>query len=247
MNRLSWIVFLIFAPNIPDIILVLGGILLRIPLDPFTIISGSKISFALVLLGYCLLFADRTRHLGLGTGMRFDQWGLLLPVWVIALFPLIEAGDAVTLSNLFWGLLIGIAIGFGEEITFRGFIPNLMPDRSQASRIFYGSLLFGSAHLIGLASDKIDPRAVLLQAMTATALGILFMIVKLRTGSLWPVIVAHGFLDATALSVTGINLEEALQFSTTSLWFQGGVTVVILAWCRYIWPKSADLFKPATV
>lgn len=240
MNHVSWIVFFFFAPILPDIVLTLGSAVLGIPPDPVTIIRLSKISYALILLIYCLFFSRRTRHVGLWAGFRIDQWFLFLPVWIIALFPLIEAGSEITLATLFWGIIIGATVGFGEEVTFRGFIPNEMRGCSRASTVFYSSLLFGMAHLIGLLSDKIDPRAVLLQAITATALGGLFMIVKLRTGSLWPSIVVHSFLDATALSITGINLEEALRFTPESLWFQGGVTATIMAWSWYIWPKSTD-------
>ena len=68
-------------------------------------------------------------------------------------------------------------------------------DKKKIKVIFWvSSITFGLIHLLNMTAGG-DPISVLVQAVYATGIGMAFGAVFLRTGNLWPTIIAHCSLD----------------------------------------------------
>lgn len=124
---------------------------------------------------------------------------MLLPVLVIHWAGSIVSIITFGMGNIFFAFLHALAPGFGEEIAYRGLgISNYMrtiKDKKKIKVIFWvSSITFGLIHLLNMTAGG-DPISVLVQAVYATGIGMAFGAVFLRTGNLWPTIIAHCSLD----------------------------------------------------
>ncbi len=112
-------------------------------------------------------------------------------------------------SEILWYVLCMLAIGITEELVFRGLITRMLYDRYGHTSVgvwlsvLTSSLLFGLVHLIN-ASSGAALSGVLIQVVAATALGMCFSAIYLRTGSLWTVALLHSYMDFCALMDSGI-------------------------------------------
>ena len=110
-------------------------------------------------------------------------------------------------SVLNW-LLIGVA----EEGLFRGVVYELFADIfGKASRkgvyltISVSSVVFGLCHLTNLFAPGISVAAVMLQVVSAMAIGMVLCAIKFRAhGSIWPSIIVHALIDASGFILGGV-------------------------------------------
>ena len=128
---------------------------------------------------------------------------MLLPFLVIHYAGSIVSWITLGTGSIFIALIRGMAPGFGEEITFRGLgVANYMrkiKSKGQIKVIFWlSSIVFGLIHLGNLLSGG-DPKSVVIQAIYAIGVGMLFGAVYLRTGNLWPTILGHWSVDVFEL------------------------------------------------
>lgn len=96
-------------------------------------------------------------------------------------------------------LLTALAPGFGEEMAFRGLgVANFMrraKDGKSIRVIFWlSSVVFGLVHITNITAGG-DPFSCAVQSVYAIGVGMLFCAVYLRTGNLWPTIIAHASVD----------------------------------------------------
>ncbi|MBU3103128.1 CPBP family intramembrane glutamic endopeptidase [Clostridium gasigenes] len=103
-------------------------------------------------------------------------------------------------SNIFLTILVvGIVAPFAEELLFRGIIyKTLSKSMSIPAVIIIQGVLFGVYHMI------------LVQAIYATLLGILFGYVTYKTKSLWPAIIMH-MVNNTVSTIASSILGESLE------------------------------------
>ncbi|MBU3135193.1 CPBP family intramembrane metalloprotease [Clostridium gasigenes] len=103
-------------------------------------------------------------------------------------------------SNIFLTILVvGIVAPFAEELLFRGIIyKTLSKSMSIPAVIIIQGVLFGVYHMI------------LVQAIYATLLGILFGYVTYKTKSLWPAIIMH-MVNNTVSTIASLILGESLE------------------------------------
>ncbi len=112
-------------------------------------------------------------------------------------------------------LICMLAVGFVEEIIFRGFLFSAMAKDNVKSAIIVSSLTFGIGHLINLingsGAELVDN---LFQVTGAVAIGFLFVIIFHRGGSLWPPIIAHSFINMTSAfaNENGLSFEMKIVF-----------------------------------
>jgi membrane protease YdiL (CAAX protease family) len=102
-----------------------------------------------------------------------------------------------SVSEVFrYGLLFCPAVGFSEELIFRGYLlPNLVQVVGRAGAIWLSAILFWAIHLIGPdAGEPID-------AIALVMFGVLCALCYLATGSLWLPISLHSTWDFTSLGV----------------------------------------------
>lgn len=109
----------------------------------------------------------------------FDRLTELMPWWKLGKYPIDETHWLYGFDLIF-GLIL---VAFSEEIVSRGLAASVFGPRIGNTVIFYvvTSLLFGLAHW------SHGPGPIL----ATSAIGAVFMFVLRRTGSIWPVIVAH--------------------------------------------------------
>lgn len=156
-----------------------------------------------------------------------------LPIQTIALLqilsiPLVGIINVLTLATL------------GEELAWRGWLlPALRPLGVWPALIVSGAI-WGAWHapviLLGYNFNRTDIWGVLLMMGGCVMWGILFGWLRLRTGSLWPAVIAHGVFNAAG-SIMIITLLAGLQIPNMALinplgvsgWIVCGVVIVILA------------------
>jgi membrane protease YdiL (CAAX protease family) len=197
----------------------------------------AKGGFALVL-GLCFTIWRGWRRFGFRGGLHTRHWPMLLPLWIAASASASEGlGIRQPLQVAGW-LLLALLIGFGEESVFRGIIPDALlgspkagtPIAPSAARraIVVSALLFGLAHLGGLAVPSLDRHVVLGQAAFATGIGLALGWVRLRSASIWPGLIAHVTLDSCGILASG-GIAKAMTATTDSynyLWFIGGFALI---------------------
>ena len=96
-------------------------------------------------------------------------------------------------------LLTALAPGFGEEMAFRGLgVANFMrraKDGKSIRVIFWlSSIVFGLVHIANITAGG-DVLSCIIQSVYAIGVGMVFCAVYLRTGNLWPMMIAHASVD----------------------------------------------------
>ena len=135
---------------------------------------------------------------------------MLLPFLAIHYAGSIVSWITLGTGSALIALLRAAAPGFGEEIMFRGLgVANYMRkirSEGQIKVIFWlSSIVFGLIHLGNIFAGG-DPKSVVIQAVYAIGVGMLFGAVYLRTGNLWPTILGHwsvDFFELTRVDLSG--------------------------------------------
>ena len=135
------------------------------------------------------------------TGLRAVQHpGTLRLAWFPMLYILGALATAVALglppaSLILWVLINTMLVGFSEELMFRGVM--LRSFRTRMSiwpAVIATSLLFGSVHSLNILTTG-EVAQSLVQSCAAALSGLIFMAMRLRTGSIWPPMLLHGLWD----------------------------------------------------
>lgn len=105
----------------------------------------------------------------------------------------------VTVNPIPACLVMALAPGIAEELMFRG-IPasNWMRTAEDEGTVlkctFITSIIFGLVHSLNALSGAAISSTIF-QVFYATCLGIIFCAIFLRTGSMWPTMIAHTLID----------------------------------------------------
>ena len=133
-------------------------------------------------------------------GLRGPQAGTLRLLWLPFLI-LALMGILAVLSGLppvpvvVMILLNTLLVGFSEEVMFRGIFYSALRDRvSIWPSILWTSVAFGAVHVLnGFVTGDFGTATI--QAFAAAASGLVFIAIRLRTGSLWVAIAYHALWD----------------------------------------------------
>lgn len=161
------------------------------------VVSG--IAWHIVLAAAMLLAVARVTKWP-GLGFRAPRGRVLRATWVPLLVSALFLIGAV-LVGLPPGPMVLIVlvntcfVGLSEELMFRGFLYSaLRPVMRIWPAILLTSVAFGSVHVLNVfLTGALGPS--LIQALTASISGLLFIAIRLRTGSIWPAIVVHALWD----------------------------------------------------
>lgn len=112
-------------------------------------------------------------------------------------------------------------IGIAEESVFRGVVYELCSDIFGSSSrkgvyltILVSSVIFGLCHLTNLMAPGISVKAVVVQVVSAMALGLLLAAIKYRSGgSIWPMVFIHALIDGSSF-ISGGMLWGGTQVSS---------------------------------
>ena len=118
----------------------------------------------------------------------------LTPVGLLILTQLI--------SMPFAAITINALAAFGEELGWRGFLVPALRRYGTWTALLVSGAIWGLWHapviLLGYNFGRSDIAGVLLMTGGCIAWGVLFGFLRLRSGSMWPAVFAHGALNASA-------------------------------------------------
>ena len=93
-----------------------------------------------------------------------------------------------------------LCVGFLEEVMFRGLLFNAMKKDNIAIAIIISSLTFGMGHIINLFNGKeAELLPQILQIIYASAAGLVFVMVFIKSESLIPCILTHGIFNSLSI------------------------------------------------
>ncbi|MCM1055246.1 MAG: CPBP family intramembrane metalloprotease [Bacteroides sp.] len=102
-----------------------------------------------------------------------------------------------------------ICVGFLEEIIFRGFLFKALCRTGVKRAVIISAVTFGIGHIVNLFRGTQELLPTVLQICYAVAIGFLFTLIFLRSGSLLPCIITHSAVNS--LSIFGAEQTDAQQ------------------------------------
>lgn len=197
---------LLFA--LSDFPLILFGIKVLPALAPALPDTAIKL---LVLLGQIALAAAWLTALGWWRAAGFNRpsaWRELrlywLPVAMMLAFPVAVGVHPGNLAAIAPVALLALLIGFQEEAIYRGLIVRANLPSGALRAVLVSALLFGLIHAEGFLLR--DPGFVLTQIVASALSGIGMAALRLRTNTIWPLVLLHAYNDTIQfLAVGGAN------------------------------------------
>ena len=134
-------------------------------------------------------------------------------------------------------LVVGVPlIALNEELFYRGILLPLLRPMGWHRAVLWSSVAFGASHLVNLVSGAYPP-FVAMQVAATTAGGVALAAIRIRSGSLWPVLATHAVLDVVAVAtLTGPATESPILVPVLMGWLLAN-----LALWRYGWRLLAGL------
>ena len=158
------------------------------------------------------------------TGGR--QMLFYLPLAVIASSSLwFGCGMGMSAAEAALRVVSMLFVGFIEEIVFRGFLFRAMCGTNVKRAVVISSVTFGIGHIVNLLSGA-PLFSTLMQIVYAVALGFLFTIIFLKSGSLIPCILTHSAINALSTFARG-QTDAQLAVITVAL---TAISVAYSAW-----------------
>ncbi|TFD93031.1 CPBP family intramembrane metalloprotease [Cryobacterium lactosi] len=188
-HALIWIAIYILAVNIGDLL----GEVLQFP---------ELTSIVLVALSIILIvYLRRSGRLAF-YGIRSVQPGTLpLTLWYVPLFAITFVQYAkgfapgLDLTTIVFAILLVTAVGFIEELLFRGFLLEALRTRGNLTRaILISGITFGMGHIVNLLRGYSLPDQAV-QLVAAVLIGIALAYCVVLTGSILPGVVFHALFN----------------------------------------------------
>ncbi len=142
---------------------------------------------------------------------------------------LIPGVQITSLLFLLEVLITTLMVGFVEEVFFRGLMLNALKAHGFWRAAILTSILFGLTHVMNLAAGKPVADQVA-QIVYALAFGFAFAALVLKTGLLWPLVIAHFLIDFC-------NFIQKPGFTYTPFWnlfIVLGLTVIFIGYGIFV-------------
>ena len=122
-------------------------------------------------------------------------------------------------GELVFFLMAMAAVGFLEELLIRGFLFQYLKKNGVTQAVVISTLAFSAAHILNFFSGRLTLTEGLLQMAFALVLGLLYAVVLLRSGSLWPCICSHAAINMlSAFAYRGdLSLSARLPLNLLSM------------------------------
>ena len=151
-----------------------------------------------------------------------------IPMWILATGNL-WGGFAISHRGLaqVCATLSMLLFAYIEELIFRGFLLKAMLPKSGALKsVIVVAVTFGIGHILNLFTGQAGMETVV-QIIFAVAWGFMLTLAFYKSGSLWPSVIAHGFINASSKYAVENPIARRLFIIATA------ATAVI--YCSYLW------------
>lgn len=167
-------------------------------------------------------------------------WVRLCAAPVIAGMPFLLFGYNLEPGLVTPLLVVGVPlVALNEELFFRGVILDMLRPLGWRSAVLWSAFLFGGSHLANLVAGAYPPFTAM-QVAATTAGAITLAAIRIRTGSLWPVLLVHLVLDLVAVStLTGPATASPILLPALFLWLGANLALWWYGW-RLLAGRSAD-------
>lgn len=130
-------------------------------------------------------------------------------------------------------------IALNEEIFFRGIVLEGLRPQGWRNAIIGSALLFGFAHAVNIVAGA-HAAFTVMQIAATTAGGVTLAALRIRSGSLWPVVALHVALDVMALTtLTAGGVDHPMLIPILMVWLALNLTLWAYGW-RLIRGRSDD-------
>ncbi len=152
------------------------------------------------------------------------------PVLVLPVANIILAGKGMQAASLAAAVTL-VCAALVEELCFRGLLMGIFTQGKMQplANVALTSAIFACAHLFN--AGQLTPAYVLVQVIMSACIGVVFGFARLGTDSLFPSMVAHGLMNATACS--------AKLYNETQLWAELAIAIALCAW-SFAWWRTRD-------
>ena len=248
MNKVKTLIFK--YPVISAIIIMLiGAFLTEIHLEE-NLFSSMEEQYASYLTGVItqggvsILMIWLLHWLGLlkqGGFTKPKEWKQLWVNWLLLVYCMLNIDFAVFdgTNPIRWNepgllvlfVLLFIAVGFVEEILFRGVMLPLMLRKWGSSRkgiywtVIFSSAVFGLVHIFNLMMGRRTLMGTIPQIVYAIFFGVYFAACFLRNNSIWPVIFTHAVFDLCG-NFTEIAVNSNFGVKIDATWQGFGFTAL---------------------
>ena len=209
---------------------------------PTTTGIGTAVFAVIALLIHKLWFAPNYKG-ALSKDLLIKGILMLAPLFVCHGIGSLVSCAVLGFGNIGIAALRALAPGFGEEVMFRGLgISNFMRTIKDEKKIplilWLSAIVFGFAHM----SNSVVGASLttsLIQSLYAMGIGLAFGAVYLRTGNLWPSIIAHYLIDFLEFCRADLSSSNGIMGELT---IGDHITLVVgflaIFWGCYLCRKS---------
>lgn len=142
-----------------------------------------------------------------------------LPLIAIVLLQFIKGIDTdLAATTIVWIVLLMLAVGFLEELIFRGVLFKAILETSTLTRaIVISGVTFGLGHVVNLARGM-SLTGQVMQVLLGIVLGIVLALIFAVTGTIVPLVVFHALLNISAnITHTDATLEPVIVAVTLAI------------------------------
>ena len=150
-----------------------------------------------------------------------------LPLVAVVVIVIATSDIRLVPATLAASTLLAVAVGFNEEIWFRGLLMAALRQLGARRSVVGSSVIFGALHLTNVFTGQPLPH-LLVQFAFACLVGFVLAEIVALTGSLWIGIVWHVVYDAVALTVVDDFTDRGLVGLTA-------IVVVLAAYAAWLW------------
>jgi membrane protease YdiL (CAAX protease family) len=194
-----------------------------------------------VLAGGLVLALGWWRRIGMTrAGRPADLRLIAYPILTGSVFLLF--GFNLESSSVIPLVLVGAPlIALNEELFFRGFVLEGLRPMGWRTAIIGSAALFGASHVVNIVAGANLPFTIM-QVAATTAGGVAFAAIRIRSGSLWPLLILHVILDVMALTtLTGDAVEQPILIPVLLAWLALNLTLWRYGWRLLQGRTDADL------
>lgn len=193
---------LLVAAAVVIVSLAIGTAAFFVAPDLSSVGIGMAVNVGLAILAAVLL----TRlgwwgRAGFTAPRRWRQMHLLLPLVALVLVSAVVQGRwLIDLPTALLVVGLMLVVGFAEEALFRGVILEALRARGTVTAVIGSALLFAALHAMNAVTG--EGVVVIVQILSALGIGFAFAAVRLRTGTLVPLIAIHAAINVAGYAAT---------------------------------------------